>query len=91
MCGHDDASADPGVAIRWRTGEREELRDLFTLAEDSSEQLDGYLHMGRVFVAVARGSIVGYLQLVDCDASGEIELKSMAIVSRRQRSGMGAH
>lgn len=75
--------------IRWHHGERRALSHLFELAEDSPEQLDRYLHLGRVLVAVEDGSIVGHLQLVDGRDSGEVELQSMAVAERRQRRGVG--
>jgi GNAT superfamily N-acetyltransferase len=80
---------DQPIEIRWHTGAREELRPLFALAEDSPEQLETYLHLGRVLVAFDGGSMVGHLQVVDTDRAGEIELKSMAVVDHRQRSGIG--
>jgi GNAT superfamily N-acetyltransferase len=85
----DQSTATPSVEIRWHTGAREELRPLFALAEDSPEQLETYVHLGRVLVALEEGSIVGHLQVVDSDTVGEIELKSMAVVDRRQRRGIG--
>ncbi|MDX6233562.1 MAG: hypothetical protein QOH68_2591 [Nocardioidaceae bacterium] len=51
--------------------------------------METYLHLGRVLVAFEGESIVGHLQVVDSDAAGEIELKSMAVVDHRQRSGIG--
>lgn len=85
----DQPTASPGVEIRWHAGAREELRPLVALAEDSPEQLEAYLHLGRVLVAFEEGSMVGHLQVVDSDTAGEIELKSMAVVDKRQRRGIG--
>jgi GNAT superfamily N-acetyltransferase len=85
----DQPLTSPTFEIRWHTGAREELRTLFALAEDSPEQLATYLHLGRVLVALEEGSIVGHLQVVDSDTPGEIEVKSMAVVHRRQRCGIG--
>ena len=85
----DQPTASQSVEIRWHTGAREKLRPLFALAEDSPEQLETYLHLGRVLVALEEGSMVGHLQIVDSDTAGEIELKSMAVVDQRQRRGIG--
>ncbi|WP_327009463.1 GNAT family N-acetyltransferase [Dactylosporangium sp. NBC_01737] len=65
-------------------GDRAEVRWLFELAEDSAAELDGYLHEGRVLVAVADGRPVGHLQLVD------LEIKNMAVVEERRGTGVGA-
>lgn len=75
--------------IRWHTANRGELRHLFALAEDSPQRLDGYLHLGRVLVAIDDESIVAYLKLVECDTTDEVELRSLAVVERRQRRGIG--
>jgi GNAT superfamily N-acetyltransferase len=85
----DQPTVSPRAEIRWHTGAREELRPLFALAEDSPEQLETYLHLGRVLVALDEGSMVGHLQVVDSETAGEIELKSMAVVDQRRRSGIG--
>jgi ribosomal protein S18 acetylase RimI-like enzyme len=77
------------VEIGWHTGQREELRALFALAEDSPQRLDAYLDQGRVLVAADDGEIVGYLQLVKTDMAGELELLSMAVVEERQGQGIG--
>ncbi len=89
MLGSDLATPGPGVELRWHMATRGELRHLFALAEDSPEQLDGYLHLGRVLVAIEDGSIVGHLQIVESDTPNEIELKSLAVVEHRQRRGIG--
>jgi GNAT superfamily N-acetyltransferase len=77
------------VELRWYWATRGELHHLFALAEDSPEQLDGYLHLGRVLVAVDDGLIVGHLQIVESDTANEIELRSLAVVEHRQRRGIG--
>jgi GNAT superfamily N-acetyltransferase len=85
----DQPTASPGVEIRWHTGGRDDLLPVFALAEDSPEQLETYLHLGRVLVALEEGSMVGHLQVVHSTTAGEIELKSMAVVDERQRRGIG--
>src|SRR3954463_10487878 len=86
--GHD-STATSDIAIQWHTGRRDELRHMFEMAEDSEQQLNSYLHLGRVVVAVEDGSIVGHLQLIETDADNEAELKSIAVVEHRQRHGVG--
>ncbi len=89
MPADDDPSPAPGVEILWHTGARDELRALFALAEDSPEQLERHLQLGRILVAIERRSIVGHLQLVGCEADGEIELRTLAVAEARQRHGVG--
>ena len=81
---------DPaGVDIGWHAGDRAEIRALFELAEDSSEQLDRYMDLGRVLVAREAQAIVGHLQLVEGGSAGELALQSMAVAEDRQRRGIG--
>src|SRR5436190_2092538 len=62
--GMNPGSAESGV-ILWHEGPRTPLRHLFELADDSSKQIDSYIHLGRVLVARnARGEILGHLQLI---------------------------
>jgi predicted N-acetyltransferase YhbS len=82
-------STTPHIEIEWHTGERNDLRHMFELAEDSEQQLNSYLHLGRVLVAVEDGSIVGHLQLIETDTAHETELKSMAVVEQRRGQGIG--
>lgn len=77
------------MKIRWYTESRTGLRGLFELAEDSQQELDGYLHLGRVLVAVEDGDIVGHLQLLDGDTPEQVELRSLAVVQARRRRGIG--
>jgi lactoylglutathione lyase len=71
------------VRIEPYDGPREELRPLFELAEDSREQLDGYLDAGQVLVARAGDEIAGHVQLT----GGEI--KSLAVAPAHRRRGVG--
>jgi GNAT superfamily N-acetyltransferase len=80
---------DTPVQIDWHDGDRAELRPLFELAEDSAEQLAGYLEFGRVLVARRDGTAIGQLQLVPTDVAGEIELKNMAVSPDQQGTGVG--
>jgi GNAT superfamily N-acetyltransferase len=78
-----------GVEIGWYTGERMRLRNLFALAEDSSQRLEASIDLGRVLVGTDDGQIIALLQLVESDTADEVELRSMAAVDHRQRQGLG--
>jgi GNAT superfamily N-acetyltransferase len=82
-------AADQEITILPYAGERTELRTLFELAEDSPAQLDSYLHVGRVLVAMRGSEVLGHLQLVD-DGDGRVELKNMAVCAAEQGKGIGA-
>jgi predicted N-acetyltransferase YhbS len=77
------------VEIDWHTGPRAELQPLFELAEDSQEQLHDYLELGRVLVARRGGDVLGHLQLVPTERTGEIELKNMAVVPEHRGTRVG--
>ena len=77
------------VRVEEHTGPRAELRPLFELAEDSAEALDGYLHAGRVLVAVDGDRIVGHLQLTGADDESAVEIKNMAVAPSHQGRGLG--
>ena len=79
----------PGIDIDWHVGPREHLRPLFECAEDSRSQLDEYLNLGRVLVAVRDSAMVGHLQLVPTTRPGEIELKNMAVLPDQRGNGVG--
>ena len=78
------------LAVEEYTGDRDALRWLFALAEDSEAELRSYLYRGRVLVARVDGQIAGHLLLVDCAAPGEAELKNMAVRADVQGHGIGA-
>lgn len=82
-------SDDPGFAIRLYDGPRAELRHLFELAEDSAAELDAYLALGRVFVAISEGEVLGHLQLVDAARPGSSEIKNMAVLEAQRGRGIG--
>jgi predicted N-acetyltransferase YhbS len=77
------------MVIDWYEGPRRALVELFALAEDSQQQLDAYLDLGRVLVARDAETVVGHLQLVPTGRDGEIELKNMAVLPSRQGAGVG--
>ncbi len=81
--------AEPLVAVEWYAGDRDTLRPLFELAEDSPAELDSYLHSGRVLVARTGTEIVGHLQLVVTGQPGQAEVKNMAVREDRQGRGFG--
>lgn len=56
---------------------------LFALADDSANQIAGYIGLGQVLVAREGDAIVGHAQLI-----GD-ELKSVAVAEDRQRLGVG--
>jgi ribosomal protein S18 acetylase RimI-like enzyme len=77
------------VDIEWYAGDRDALRPLFELAEDSPAQLDSYLHSGRILVATTGPQIVGHLQLTDAGQPSQAEVKNMAIREDLQGRGFG--
>jgi lactoylglutathione lyase len=84
-----DAGADRST-IGWHRGPRSELRNLFRLADDSPEQIDAYIDLGRVLVATdERGEIAGHLQLLPETRDGSTEIKSLAVQERFRRRGIG--
>jgi ribosomal protein S18 acetylase RimI-like enzyme len=77
-------------AIVWYDGPRVQLRALFELADDSAEQIDSYIALGRVLVALDDASeIVGHAQLVPTGIAGTVELKSIAVLPGSRRRGIG--
>lgn len=80
---------EPAVTVEWYAGDRQALRPLFELAEDSAAELDSYLHSGRILVARSGPQIVGHLQLADIGQPGQAEVKNMAVREDRQGQGLG--
>jgi GNAT superfamily N-acetyltransferase len=77
------------MEIDWYTGPRTELRPLFELADDSPLNLDQYIDLGHVLVARRDTRALGHLQLIPGPRSGDIELKSLAVVPEAQGLGVG--
>ena len=77
------------VHIAWHDDDRETLRPLFALAEDSAAALDRYMSLGRVLVARAGDAIVGHLQLVDGDTPETLEVQSLAVDEGHRHHGIG--
>lgn len=91
--GGDTAGVEPPdaqVVVAPYTGDRERLRGLFQLAEDSPVELDSYLNNGRVLAATLGHEVVGHLQVVRGALPGDREIKNMAVRPDLQRRGIGA-
>src|SRR5262245_46871874 len=70
--------------------DRDTLRSLFSLADDSQAQIDSYISLGEVLVVRdCDNSIVGHLQLLETSGAGVFELKSVAVCENRRREGIG--
>jgi GNAT superfamily N-acetyltransferase len=78
------------VEISWYDGDRERLRRLFALAEDSLQRLEASIGRGRVLVATEGSEIVGLLQLIETGRRAESELLTLAVRETRQRGGVGS-
>jgi ribosomal protein S18 acetylase RimI-like enzyme len=85
-CTHEAAGA---IAVDEHTGPRADLRTLFELAEDSSEQLDAYIDTGRVLVAVDGDEIVGHVEVTETGRPAEAEIKNIAVDPSQQGRGIG--
>lgn len=84
----------PGPAERfligWHDGPRTLLRPLYELADDSSDEIDTYMELGRVLVARdEHGEIIGHLQLIAGAGAETVELKSIAVRPDWQARGVG--
>jgi GNAT superfamily N-acetyltransferase len=71
------------VRVAEHTAPRAGLRALFELAEDSQQELDSYIDIGRVLVALDADEVVGHLQLIDA------EIKNMAVLASHRGRGIG--
>jgi lactoylglutathione lyase len=77
------------VRVERYAGARHELRPLFAEAEDSAQELDGYIDTGEVLVAVADDQVIGHLQLIDDHEGNGSEIKNMAVDATRRGRGIG--
>ena len=75
------------MEIDWLKGPRDELAELFALADDSPQAIDGYRNSGLVLVAREEDEIVGEALLIA--AGREVELKSLAVREDCQGVGIG--
>ncbi len=69
--------------------DRRELLPLFRLADDSEQQIQGYLHAGEILFAAQGGRVLGHAQIIASDDTAEFELKNIAVDPARQRQGIG--
>lgn len=77
------------LTIREGTAEERILcRPLFLLADESDAMLARYLDRARLIVA-AEGDTVVATALVTDEGDGVAEIKNLAVVPQRQRSGLG--
>lgn len=80
---------EPPITVDWYDGDRDALRPLFELAEDSAAELDSYQRAGRVLVARRGRHIAGHLQLTGDGQPGQAEIKNMAVREDLQGQGIG--
>lgn len=76
------------VRVEHHTGPRGQLRSLFEEAEDSADELDGYVDQGEVLVAIAQDRVIGHLQLIASHERGS-EIKNMAVEAAHRGRGVG--
>jgi GNAT superfamily N-acetyltransferase len=77
------------VTIEEYAGPHREVEWSFRLAEDSDQQLDSYIDLGRVWVArAAEGEIVGHVQAVARDRS-RWEVVNTAVAEHARGQGVG--
>jgi hypothetical protein len=81
---------EPHIIVEWYAGDREALRPLFQLAEDSPAELSSYLHSGRILIARRGARIAGHLQLTGTGRPGQAEVKNMAVSEELQGQGHDA-
>lgn len=81
--------ATAAVRVERHAGPRGELRSLFDEAEDSAQELDGYIDKGEVLVAIAEDRVIGHLQLIADRERGGSEIKNMAVQTTYRGRGIG--
>jgi GNAT superfamily N-acetyltransferase len=78
------------IRIGWYDEPRALLRPLYELADDSSDEIDAYIELGRVLVARGeQGDIIGHLQLIADGTTRTADLKSIAVRPDWQGRGVG--
>lgn len=77
------------MQIRLYSGDREAIRSLFELADDSERAIASYMHAGEVLVAEQSGAPVGQILLTKTSDADTAEIKSLAVRTDRQTSGIG--
>ena len=83
------AGSEPGRIwyLQWH-GDRLALQHVFQLADDSLEQIRRYRDHGDLIVAATQSGVIGHVQVVG--RGTEFELKSIAVVERHRRRGVGS-
>jgi GNAT superfamily N-acetyltransferase len=77
------------VTIEEYAGARRDLEWSFRLAEDSDQQLDSYIDLGRLWVArTSAGEVIGHLQAVPRDAD-VWEIVNTAVAEPARGRGVG--
>jgi GNAT superfamily N-acetyltransferase len=84
-----DTTPAGDIRIQIYRGPRGNLRPLFELAEDSAAELDSYIDVGRVLVAVSGPDVIGHLQLTGTGDPRQAEIKNMAVREHHQGQGLG--
>jgi ribosomal protein S18 acetylase RimI-like enzyme len=77
------------IRVERHAGDRGGLRALFEEAEDSAQQLDGYLEAGEVLVAMDDGRAIGHVQITDTDDAQASEIKNIAVAPGHRGRGIG--
>jgi GNAT superfamily N-acetyltransferase len=77
------------IVVAPHQGSRDDIRDLFELAEDSKSQLERYMNDGEVLIALLGDLVVGHIQLITSDDARSVEIKNMAVRPQQQRGGIG--
>lgn len=75
--------------LQW-CGDRLALQHLFQLADDSLEQIRQYRDLGDLIVAATQSCVIGHAQIVGRETDCDFELKSIAVVERHRRRGVGS-
>lgn len=86
------ATAAPELRVERYEGDREALRPLMRIADDSEQEIESYLRKGVAFVVREADDLVGHLLLTQAtvvDGDKVLELKSMAILPHLQGLGLG--
>ena len=84
-----DTTPAGDIRIETYRGSRDDLRPLFELAEDSAAELDSYIGVGRVLVAMSGPEVIGHLQLTGAGDLRQAEIKNMAVREACQGQGVG--
>jgi GNAT superfamily N-acetyltransferase len=84
-----DDLATAAVRVERHAGPRGELGPLFEEAEDSAQELDGYIDQGEVLVAIVEDRVIGHLQLIANREGNGSEIKNVAVEATHRGRGIG--